>query len=82
MNLQPITRDTPRTGRLLLARVNDTDKRPTLPVFAWVKVGAWRKNEWGVEGWREDAMGVVGPKDGPRLDPTHWALLEEIEVAA
>lgn len=81
MNLKPITQDTPHVKRILLVRVVDTDRHPTMPRIGWAKAGKWSADEHGVMAWREDALGAPGPKISPRLDPTHWALLEEIEVA-
>ena len=82
LNLQPITPETPRAKCILLVRVVDTERHPTMPRIGWVKRGKWSADEHGVMAWREEALGAPGPKIGPRLDPTHWALLEELEAAA
>lgn len=80
--LRPIDANTPRNGRIALARVIDTERHPLLPRIAWLKAGRWAPDEHQVMAWREDAQGAPGPKTPPRLDPTHWATLEEIEVAS
>lgn len=74
---QPIE-TAPRSKRLLVMRLVDTERHPLLPRVAWVKTARWKSDEHGVNAWREDAHGAPGHLDRYRLDPTHWAECDEI----